>query len=200
MYNSYINRLLKLKTDEAPVDYFICIKANYFSDCFREQKETLFTVHLAIRFPYLHYFYLKESMEEGEMKNMVDPVAFSLFCKAVRQLQSLYTMQLNACFLRSVSAVYPTQMQWHCFRSLKMRSTSYKRSECKPCTVCSDNGKGCSFTQQSQFSCCICYVKWKKKSTASHFVKWRTFVLCYLISVLFYFCRFYGSLTYFVGV
>lgn len=60
----------------------------------REQNETLCTVHLAIQFPYLHYhyFYLKESMEEGEMKNMVDPVAFSLFCKAVRQLQSLYTM------------------------------------------------------------------------------------------------------------
>lgn len=58
----------------------------------REQNETLSTVHLAIQFPYLHYFYLKESMEEGEMKNMVDPVAFSLFCKAVRQLRSPYTM------------------------------------------------------------------------------------------------------------
>jgi len=38
----------------------------------REQNETLSAVHLAIWFPYLHYFYLKESMEEGEMKNMVD--------------------------------------------------------------------------------------------------------------------------------
>lgn len=42
--------------------------------------------------------------------------------------------------------------------------------------------------------------KVEKKSTVSHFVKWRTFGLRYLISVQFYFCRFYGSLTYFDGV